>query len=102
MANIQNLIANPERTMVRRSQCSDRSAVLIPRIFSRFNFSKGHKPPMQQAQATFMVSMPTPNRRPGAPSKEIALGTALVPYVDDESDDEENSAIPQLLDAYPC
>ena len=57
---------------------------------------------MQQAQATFMVSMPTPNRRPGAPSKEIALGTALVPYVDDESDDEENSAIPQLLDAYPC
>ncbi|KAI0090466.1 hypothetical protein BDY19DRAFT_773522 [Irpex rosettiformis] len=67
-----------------------------------FNFTNGHKPPVHQAQATFMVSMPTPNRRQGEPSKEIALGTALVPYVDDESDDDESSAIPQLLDAYPC
>ncbi|KAI0701068.1 hypothetical protein BC835DRAFT_1411671 [Cytidiella melzeri] len=69
--------------------------------------SRSHKPqePMQQAQATFMVSMPTPDRRQGVPSREIALGTAVVPYLDDESDYEDD-ALPKLLDghayAYPC
>ena len=46
----------------------------------------------QQAQVTFMVSMPAPNRRDDQPSREIALGTTLVPYQDDESDDEDASS----------
>lgn len=66
-------------------------------FFTRIRFvpglSRPHKPqevtPIQQAQVTVMVSMPAPNRRPGGSSNEIAIGTAMVPYRDEDSDEED-------------
>jgi hypothetical protein len=55
---------------------------------------------MQQAQVTFMVAMPAPRRPDGEPIREIALGTAFVPYQDDESDDEDDAMTKVLDGAY--
>lgn len=45
-----------------------------------------------------MVSMPAPGRAKNQPSREIALATTLVPYQDDESDDEDVSS--KLVDRH--
>ena len=46
-------------------------------------------PPTKEAQVTFLVSMPSPERAVGQPSHEYAIGTTLLPYREPEDDDDE-------------
>ncbi len=66
--------------------------------------SRPHRPqdetePTKHAQLAVLLAMPTPGRRPWEPSGAYVLGTASLPYKEDdpEEESEESRAMTTLL-----
>ena len=58
----------------------------------------------QHAHVTMLVAMPSMERSLGRPSREVVIGTTLLPYREPESDDEDEEELSRIIlnSTEPC